>query len=184
MPHLDNAKHEEFAVLLSKGVKQAEAYERAGYASNKGAASRLAQSERIVDRVNELRHEIVLKLERAVTTAPTDEDLKSLEEMGLTIEWVALKYKTIYEQALDSGSFGAANTAIAGIQKLIEQEANAKNAKPTDTENKIDMKDLFGVLDKFTAVVVAAKNNPNLQNLPGDDAVDITNIHDITSSLE
>lgn len=173
MPVLDNEKHEEFALLLSRGVKQADAYTRAGYAANKGAASRLAQSVRIADRVEELRHERAQLAVKAITVVE-NEEWQSLEDMGLTIEWVASSYKEIYTKSLEDGSFGAANTAVAGIQKLIEQEKNAKNSKADNGETKIDMKDLFGVLDKFTDVVKAAQSNPNLQNLPGDDAKDIT----------
>lgn len=173
MPRLDNDKHEEFALLLSRGVKQADAYIKAGYAPNKGAASRLAQAVRIADRVQELRTEASAKRELAIA-AVENEDWQSLSDMGLTTEWVAQKYKEVFEAALGAGSYTAANASIAGIQKLIEQEQNKKNDKPDSGENKIDMKDLFSVLDKFTDVVKAAQSNPVLQNLPGDDAKDIT----------
>lgn len=173
MPILDNAKHEEFAVQLSRGVKQGEAYTRAGYAPNKAAASHLAASIRISDRVDELKEERLKARDTAIALVE-DGDFKSLADQGFTLEWVAAQYKTIYQESLENGVYGASNTAIAGIQKLIEQEQNKKNTAPDSGANKIDIKDMMGVLDRFTDVVKAAQQNPLLQGVPGDDAIDIT----------
>ncbi len=54
---LPNSKHEKFAKHIAGGVKQRDAYARAGYAAtnNRAAASRLAK--KVASRVNELRNE-------------------------------------------------------------------------------------------------------------------------------
>ena len=54
---LPNSKHEKFAQLLAGGVKQKDAYARAGYASanNRAAASRLAK--KVAARVEQLQTE-------------------------------------------------------------------------------------------------------------------------------
>lgn len=155
MPQLDNPKHEEFALLLARGVKQGEAYRIAGYQENKGAASRLATTPRVQDRVEELKKEITVKVQTAMTTV-TEENWQSLADMGLTMEWVALQYKEIYEGSMTANNFGAANTAIQNIQKLVEMERNSKDGKDDDTSTKIDMKDMLSVLDKVGDIVKAA----------------------------
>lgn len=161
MSKLENPKHEEFALLIARGVKQGEAYKRAGYTENKGAASRLASSIVIQDRVDELRKELMEKVNTAIAL-PTNESFQTLAEMGLTLEWVALQFKTIYTSAVSAGSFSAANTAVENIKKLIDLENNSKpNEDSTDT-NKFNMKDMLTVLDKVADVVAASKQQPEI----------------------
>lgn len=145
MPQLENPKHEEFALLLARGVKQGEAYIKAGYSENKGAASRLAASPKVQDRIEELKKEIHSKIQTAMTV-PSEQNWESLADMGLTMEWVAEQYKTIYEESLTAGSFSAANTAVQNIQKLIEIEKNASGSEDGEKEEKISVKDTLALL--------------------------------------
>ncbi len=55
-------KHELFAINLAKGMGQAKAYADAGYKPNDGAASRLAGSVKIINRVAELRSRMITKV--------------------------------------------------------------------------------------------------------------------------
>lgn len=159
MPALENPKHEEFALLLARGVKQGEAYLKAGYSENKGAASRLAASTRVQDRVEELRTEIARKVQTAMAVV-NEENWQSLADMGLTIEWVALQYKEIYEGSMTAGSFSSANTAVQNIQKLVEMERNGNKQEPEKGKNQINIGDMLSILDKLGDIVKGA-NTPN-----------------------
>lgn len=156
MPRLENPKHEEFCFLLAKGVKQGEAYKRAGYAENKGAASRLAGSPYIQERVDELRKELMEKVHTALAV-PTGENARNLEELGLTMDWVATQFRMIYEQSLQAGAFSAANSAVESIRKLIEAEKHVKAADDPADAPKFNMTDMMNVLDKVAGVVAATK---------------------------
>jgi hypothetical protein len=152
MPKLENPKHEEFALHLARGVKQGEAYKLAGYAENKGAASHLARSPVVQERVEELRREISQKIQNAMTIQ-SEENWASLAEMGLTMEWVAKQYQLIYSQALEAGAFPAANTAVQNIQKLIEMERNAAPEDQQRNDSRINMSDMLSVLEKVGDIV-------------------------------
>ena len=52
---LPNARHERFAQELAKGKTADEAYEAAGYAQNRGNATRLKANESVLKRVEELQ---------------------------------------------------------------------------------------------------------------------------------
>lgn len=54
MPVLDNQRHEAFAHAMAKGLSADEAYQQAGFAANRGNASRLKANESIQARVAEL----------------------------------------------------------------------------------------------------------------------------------
>lgn len=156
---LDNPKHEEFALLLARGLKQGQAYIKAGYAENKGAASRLAQSPVIQERVAELKSELMDRV-NSVIAVNTKDNVESLREMGLTMEWVAEQFKNIYQTSLQAGAFSAANTAVENIKKLIEMERNAKNEDNPSDAPTLNMQDMLKVLDKVTDIVSAAKDSP------------------------
>jgi hypothetical protein len=80
MAVLKNPKHELFAQELAKGKTQLEAYTRAGYKPDDGAAARLSGNVRVKERVLELQErgairaeltlaDIIAELEQARTTA-------------------------------------------------------------------------------------------------------------------
>lgn len=154
MAALENPKHEEFALLLARGVKQGEAYMKAGYSENKGAASRLAGSPKMEDRVEELKTEMSRKITTAMSTHAT-EDWESLAEMGLTMEWVAAQYKEVYEGSMVAGSFASANSAIQNIQKLIEIEQNGKSGDDEGAEASVSVKDTLALLQGFKDIMSA-----------------------------
>lgn len=70
MPALKNAKHEAFARALLKGMTAEAAYIEAGYAPNRGNATRLKQNDSILKRLKELQETVTerviesVKLER------------------------------------------------------------------------------------------------------------------------
>jgi hypothetical protein len=139
MPELENPKHEKFAGLLARGVKQGEAYKRSGFAANAGAASRLAQAVRIQDRIADLQREIHTKIVETMEQ-PDENGFKTLAEMGLTIPWVAAKYRHVYEESVEAGSYAAAVSALGNIQKLIEIENNGRSGD--DVEKPVGMIDI------------------------------------------
>jgi hypothetical protein len=157
MSALENPRHEEFAFLLSKGVKQGAAYQQSGYQTNPGAASRLAQSPEVVARVTELKQQVVTKIKEAMLVAG-EQDWQTLDEMGLTIPWVANQYREIYEQSMRGGAFAPAVAAVQNIQKLIESERASNPDDPSKSETKINMADMLSVLDKVSDIVKNAVN--------------------------
>jgi phage terminase small subunit len=155
MPKLENPKHDEFALLLARGLKQGEAYIKAGYSENKGAASRLAASPKVQDRVEELKKEIAQKVQTAMTTV-SEENWESLAEMGLTYEWVARQYQEIYEASMQAGSFSAANTAVQSIHKMVDIEKNASSGDENSKESRISVTDTLALLQGMKEVMSAA----------------------------
>lgn len=152
MAKLENPKHEAFALYLAKGLKQGEAYVRAGYQNNPSAASRLATMPIIIDRVATLEKEIMTKMSE-VMTMNSEEAARSLAEMGLTMEWVASAYKTIYEQSLQAASFAAANTAVANIQKLIEIDKAGGKVEEEDKAPLVKLSDVSEMLREARALI-------------------------------
>lgn len=175
MPSLDNPKHEAFALHLAKGMKQVEAYTHAGYSPNPSAASRLAASPIIVDRVDELKKEI-REVMRTSVAYPSAENAESFREMGLTVEWVAEQYREIYEQSLSSGSFAAANAAVQNIQKMIE---NDKNAGGDDETTKVEPIKINDVTDMLVALKALSEVG---QKEGKDDGDGLESMKDITPS--
>lgn len=180
MPKLENPKHEEFALHLARGMKQGNAYIMAGYTENKGAASRLANSPPIMARVEELKLEIAQRVHTAMTVV-SEENWQSLADMGLTMEWVALQYKEIYEAAMKMGQLPAANTAVANIQKLIELERNARPDDDKQQESKINVSDMLKVLDKFGDIV---KNAPALPQDDLGETARVVSFSDLAKELD
>ena len=173
MPKLDNPKHEAFALNLAKGIKQGDAYIRAGYQGNPSAASRMAGMPLIIDRVAELEKEIAGKV-NDIMANPTEEGAQSLAEMGLTMTWVAEKYKNIYEKAIDAASFAAANTAVANIQKLIEMEKSGGNVEKENEEPLVKLSEVSNFLSEARKMI-------ELGQKQGDqEMVDITPAPDAT----
>lgn len=77
MPALKNARHERFSQELAKGKTADEAYQLAGYAENRGNATRLKANESVLRRVDELKERAA---EKAEWTAA--DRLKMLEEIA------------------------------------------------------------------------------------------------------
>jgi len=174
MPKLDNPKHEAFALNLAKGMKQGEAYIRAGYQGNPSAASRMAGMPLILDRVAALEREIMGKMNDALTN-PSEEAAQSLRELGLDMNWVATAYKKIYTSALDAESYAAANTAVANIQKLIEIERNGGNVEKEEEEPLVKLSDVSGFLSEARKLIELGQKQGNHK-----DMVDITPEDDAT----
>ena len=55
MPVLQNIRHEAFAVARARGARLFDAYEDAGFAHDRGHASRLAARQEVAERIAELR---------------------------------------------------------------------------------------------------------------------------------
>lgn len=153
MPALANPKHEQFAQLLARGAKQREAYVQAGYAPNPGAASKIANSTKVLERVNEIKGVISKQIVKAME-APTEENWQTLADMGLTMPWVAAQFKMIYQEAMQAGQFPAANTAVDNIRKLIELERKGQPEEEQKKEDdRISVKDTLAMLREFKEIL-------------------------------
>lgn len=152
MAKLDNPKHEAFALNLAKGMKQGEAYIRAGYQGNPSAASRLATQPLIMDRVVALEKEIMAKMTDVV--ARNDEEaVQSLADMGITMQWIASAYKNIYDSAIQDASYAAANTAVANIQKLLEMEKTGNTGEEEDKTPLVKLSDVSHMLGEARKLI-------------------------------
>jgi hypothetical protein len=167
MPKLPNQKMETFAANLARGVKQGLAYAQAGYAPNAGAASRMAQSPQIVDRVAELKDEISAKLHDLMLPDGGGDILEtagSLAEMGIDMLWIANAYKKIYETSYQNGAYGAANTAVANIQKLVEiEQGGGTKSREEDGEDRIKVSDALALVRAMGNVARAASGLPDAE---------------------
>jgi len=157
VPNLANPKHERFATSLAKGVKQGDAYIDAGYAPNKGAASRLAQSPKIIDRVVEIKTDINKRINTALAHPDEPEHFESLKNMGITMDWIGGAYKKIYDRALETAQLGAANTAVVNLQKLVEIEQGGKNDED-DGEDRMKISDAVKLIEGMAAVAKATRD--------------------------
>lgn len=99
MPALENAKHERFAQALAKGKTADEAYVLAGYAENRGNATRLKANESVLKRVAELQ------------------DLGSLRA-EVTLESLIREAGEIQEAAKTEKQYSAATAALTAKAKL------------------------------------------------------------------
>lgn len=150
MPVLENPKHEVYAQHLAKGMKQQDAYAHAGYPSrNSSAASRLAKTPELQARVEEIKDELFAKVKDMDLTESAD-DYQTLQEMGLTMNWVAAAYKNVYNIAIQNEDLGPANTAIANIQKLVEAERSGRLGEGADDqETRISLSELTGFIEAY-----------------------------------
>ena len=113
---LPNKQHEEFAKLLAGGMKQRDAYARAGYATtnNRAAASRLAK--KVASRVNELRNEEAARIFANMGAGG------AISDLGITPEWIAEQYRIIAAKARAAGDFKAATDSVKNIEKMVRSE--------------------------------------------------------------
>ena len=172
MTTLSNPAHETFAYHLSRGMTQKKAYVMAGYTSNDSAASRLASSPGITARVEELKQEVHQKINKAMSE-PNEGNFKSLAEMGLTMEWCAQAYKTIYEEAIAQGQLAPANSAVSNIQKLVDINSKGIGGEKVTEGSRIKVSEVTGMLDSLKGVIEATQG-PNENQDPAEGAVDIT----------
>lgn len=88
MAALANPKHERFAQALAKGMTADEAYQEAGYAENRGNASRLKANESVAARVAEIQERAAVRTE--VTVASITDRLLAIATKGETSDEAAL----------------------------------------------------------------------------------------------
>jgi phage terminase small subunit len=100
MPALTNARHEAFAHGLAKQQTADEAYANAGFAPNRGNASRLKANESILARVAELQG-------------------KAAERAIVTVEDIARQLDEDRAFALECNSASAAVAATMGKAKVL-----------------------------------------------------------------
>lgn len=177
MALLENPKHEAFAYHLSRGMAQKKAYVQAGYEANDSSASRLAASPVVQERIAELKTLNDQAINRAMTE-PNEENFQSLAEMGLTMEWCASAFKDIYTKALTDGQLGAANTAVANIQKLVDINGAGTGEVDRNPESLIKVSEVSGMLGNLAEVIKAAQGPVEIKD-PADDAFDITPTEEI-----
>ena len=147
MAQLSNNKHELFSQLIAGGVKQREAYARAGYASanNRAAASRLAK--KVAARVSELRNEEAARIFSNMDRGAGG----SLADLGITISWCAEQYRKILSKARASGDWKSATDATRSLEKLIRDAETRGSDAPKTSGQKIDIDHMMSILSKFAA---------------------------------
>lgn len=163
---LPNKQHERFARLLAGGVKQREAYARAGYATtnNRAAASRLAK--KVAARVEELQNE-----EAARIFATMDGTGGTLIDLGITPEWIAKQYRIIAAKARAAGDFKAATDSVKNIEKMVRSETEAEGGDtPKKSSAKIDLESMMAILSKLAAPTVKIVDD---QNQPANDSAEV-----------
>lgn len=146
---LPNKQHDTFARLIAQGVKQGEAYTRAGYSSvnNKAAASRLAKRPDVAELVKRIQEEESARIFDAMGT----NEGSTLAEMGLTPEWVATQFKIIAAKARAAGDFKAATDSIKNLEKMIRDDAETQGGEPSKSSGgpKLDIDNMMAILAKF-----------------------------------
>jgi phage terminase small subunit len=140
MPALQNPKHERFAQGLAKGKTSDEAYVLAGYAENRGNATRLKANESVVKRVAELQ------------------DLGSLRA-EVTIASLIQEAADIQEAAKADKQYSAATAALTAKAKL----AGLWVDKNENTNRNVDPAQ---VSDADLAAVVAADSGQGTATPP------------------
>jgi len=145
---LPNSKHEKFAQLIAGGVKQREAYARAGYAAanNRAAASRLAK--KVAARVEELRQEESIRIYASMGARSSG---GSLADLGITISWCADQYRKILAKSRAAGDWKSATDATRSLEKLIRAETQAESGDTPKKSGgpKIDVGHMLSILAKF-----------------------------------
>jgi phage terminase small subunit len=103
MPALKNPRHERFAIEISKGLSQFEAYTRAGYKADRGHSSRLAANGNVQARIAELQARTVEKI---------------VEETAMDRAWVLEELRANYERHKETNG-AVANRALELIGKEL-----------------------------------------------------------------
>lgn len=132
MPVLPSDRHEIFAKNIASGMLIGNAYAAAGYKRNAAAASKLASSKAIKDRVAEIKEENKAKLVEKLgdnPTTPYGEVKQFIEASKIDLDWVVEQYQNIYTKAVDVNQFGPANAAVANIQKIVEARDGSNKSK-------------------------------------------------------
>lgn len=118
MPALTNAKHERFAQELAKGATADEAYQLAGYAENRGNATRLKANESIGKRVAEILGGAAIRAE--ITVA------------GITGKLLAIAEKAeVKDEAPMLAVARAAYMDAAKLNGLVIDKVDAKTTNRT-----------------------------------------------------
>ena len=155
---LPNKQHERFARLLAGGVKQREAYARAGYATtnNRAAASRLAK--KVASRVNELQNEEAARIFASMGARSSG---GSLADLGITISWCAEQYRKILAKARASGDWKSATDATRSLEKLIRDAETRGSDAPKTSGPKVDIEHMMSILSKLAAPSVKIVDEQN-----------------------
>lgn len=147
---LPNSKHEKFAKLIAGGVKQRDAYARAGYAAtnNRAAASRLAK--KVASRVNELQNEEAARIFSNMGAGG------AISDLGITPEWIAEQYRIIAAKARAAGDFKAATDSVKNIEKMVRSETEAEGGDTPKKSGgpKVDIEHMMSILSKLAAPTV------------------------------
>lgn len=159
MPRLANSKHERFCALVVAGRSPGAAYAECGYRSKTPGIQAYAvmQREDVKARIAELR----TSQAQQVAQIDTGPDLSTI---GITVGWIASAYDRIKQCAIEAGDFKAANTAIDGVQSLLETERRMIEDKQTSkavTPAKIDIHVLGGALDRVASLIAESKSAPS-----------------------
>ena len=162
MARLDNPKHEAFAGHLARGLSQAKAYTQAGYNPNPAGSSRLANSPAVIARVEELKNEIANKIDRAMQVSD-EESFGSLAELGITIEYIAKRYKELSYAAQSAGQYAPAINAVDKLEKLLDISGR-QGSGDSDSRDapKVAIREVNQMLGNLTALVKASRESGDI----------------------
>lgn len=143
MPALDNPKHERFAQELAKGRTEGEAYVLAGYASDRGNASRLTANDSVQARVAEIVERAAVRAE--VSKSWVMERLMRNAQMCLGEEPMVVPTpegeEPVAEYRRDPA---AANTALQLLGKELGMFVDRSISATTTLEEMLDKLDDAG----------------------------------------
>lgn len=152
---LGNAKHEEYAQLIARGIAQGESYVRAGYKKNDGAASNLRKRLSVAARIAEL------KAERIQQVPALNGEGTTIAELGVTRMWIAAQFNHIYDRAMDAEKYADATKALQNLDKMrADEQDSAPDDDRVPAAGRIDINDLGNILDKFADILSIEKQEP------------------------
>ena len=130
MAILANPRHEAFAKACAQGARICAAYEDAGYAPDRGHASRLAANPEVAHRIAELRTQSE-DLTAASPTAIIAALLKAAKAVDIAAHPGALKEvrATLLEVQRLKETLASQRDADRGIMRHEEQEAERRSRK-------------------------------------------------------
>lgn len=116
MPVLKNARHEQFAQGLAKGMSATEAYAAAGYKGDRKAASNLWTNMDIKERVTELQSKAVKKVE--ITVDSLASELEEARAMALKEKQTSAAVSATMGKAKLFG-LGVENRRMSGTIQIV-----------------------------------------------------------------
>lgn len=135
MPVLEKTSWEDFARNLARGMVQEDAYEQAGFAKHRGAASRLANNPMILERVAEIKAERNELLSGPTVFDETQENDHGDHLIAVNKDWVIQQLAKIALTAQQMGNHKDSIKALEMLGQHIGLSFADKTQKAQDNSN-------------------------------------------------